>query len=576
MARMYPEQLPDFIESKAEQLLYKLFEAQLPDSFTVMHSVKWLMRDRRHHDHDGEIDFLLVHRELGLLVLEVKGGRIRVESATGRWYTKDHFDQEAQLKINPFSQAERNLYNLREKLAEAHKTRPFSYRLQRGIALPDVNIGHNDIGLYGDRELIIDSTDLPWLENAVRRIMGIPDKRDALSDNAIKALVDTLQPSFEIHRFALAAQLFNAEEQIASLTENQFAILDTLRLRPQAAISGCAGSGKTMLAMEKARRLANEGFQVLFTCFNKNLAQWVRDRFAQDPYTVSERIFVVHYHGLVREFCQKAAVALPPFPQTTDARVLNVYFDEVLPQKLLEAVNKFPVRFDAIIADEGQDFAEMWWVTLLDLLKDREHGVFYIFYDDNQHIYSREMTLPFNELPYPLNLNCRNTVKIHEQVLRFYQGDPKPRSRGPMGVEPEFVSVEPGGEREALRRVFARLFTDERLPSKSVVILTPRSTRTSQFREGDRIGNVVLTWEWHPGSWQVQISTIHSFKGLESSIVILIELDKLDFAMEDYLLYVALSRPRDHLIVLGKLPEPRTEISGIEARDRWLADEVLN
>src|SRR5229473_2147354 len=123
MARMYPEQLLDYIESSAERLLYKLFKDQLPDSFIVMHSVKWLMRDRRHYDHDGEIDFLIVHRELGLLVLEVKGGRIRVESATGQWYTKDRFDQESQLKVNPFSQAERNLYGLRVKLAEAPKTR---------------------------------------------------------------------------------------------------------------------------------------------------------------------------------------------------------------------------------------------------------------------------------------------------------------------------------------------------------------------------------------------------------------------------------------------------------------------
>src|SRR5260370_38256909 len=109
MARMYPEQLLDFVESSAERLLYKLFEVQLPDSFIVMHSVKWLMRDRRHHDHDGEIDFLIVHRELGMLVLEVKGGRIRMDMARRQRYTKNRFNKETQSKINPFSQAERNL-----------------------------------------------------------------------------------------------------------------------------------------------------------------------------------------------------------------------------------------------------------------------------------------------------------------------------------------------------------------------------------------------------------------------------------------------------------------------------------
>ncbi|SRR6266568_5542115 len=576
MAHMYPEHLLDFVESSAERLLYKLFEAQLPDSFIVMHSVKWLMRDRRHHDQDGEIDFLIAHRELGLLILEVKGGRIRVESSTRRWYTKDRFDQETQLKVNPFSQAERNLYGLRTKLAEAPKTRPFSYRFQRGIALPDVQIGHGDIGLYGNRELIIDSTDLSRLEAAIRRIMGTPDKKDALGDNAIKALVDSLQPSLEIHRFALSTQLLKTEEQIATLTESQFAILDALLLHPQAAISGCAGSGKTMLAMEKARRLANEGFQVLFTCFNKYLAQWVSDRFRQDPYIVHERIFVAHYHGLVRELCRRCGFALPPLPHTTDARALSAYFDEVLPQQLLEAISKFPFGFDAIIADEGQDFAEMWWITLIDLLRDQEHGVFYIFYDNNQRIYPREIMLPFDELPYSLNLNCRNTFQIHEQVLRFYQGDPKPRSRGPEGTVPEFIPIEAGDERETLRHVFARLFTEERIPSNSVVILTPRSARTSRFKEGDRIGNVVLTWEWHPGPGQVQISSIFAFKGLESPIVVLVELDKLDPPTEDYLLYVALSRPRDHLIVLGKLPDPRAEVNSKESRERWLADEILD
>lgn len=573
---MYPEQFPDFVMSSAERLLYRLFEAQLPDSFIVMHSVKWLMRDRRHHDQDGEIDFLVAHRELGLLILEVKGGRIRVESSTGRWYTKDRFDKETQLKVNPFSQAERNLYALRAKLAEAPKTRPFSYRFQRGIAFPDVHIDHGDIGLYGNRELIIDSTDLPRLESAIRRIMGSPEKKDTLGDNAIKALVETLQPSLEIHRFALSTQLLKAEEQIATLTENQFAILDALQLRPQAAISGCAGSGKTMLAMEKARRLANEGFQVLFTCFNKYLALWVRDRFQQDPFIVHERIFVAHYHGLVGELCRRAGFALPPLPRTSDIKALSTYFDEVLPQQLLEAISRFPVGFDAIIADEGQDFAEVWWITLMDLLKDRERGVFYIFYDNNQRIYPREMVLPFGELPYPLNLNCRNTIKINEQVLRFYQGDPKPRSRGPEGTKPEFLPIEPVDERETLRGVFTRLFTEERIPSNNVVILTPRSARTSRFKEGDRIGNVVLTWEWHPGPGQVQISSIHSFKGLESPIVVLVELDKLDSATGDYLLYVALSRPRDHLIVLGKLPGPQAEVHCRESRERWLADEVID
>lgn len=574
MARMYPKQLSNFVDSSAERRLYEYFEVQLPDAFIVMHSVKWLMRDRHNHDHDGEIDFLIVHKELGLLVLEVKGGRIRVEGETGLWYTKNRFDQEIQLDISPFDQARRNLYALKDKLNEAPITRPFFYQLKRGIALPDVNISLKDIGLDGDRELVIDSTDLSDLEIAVRRIMGNSQKKDILNDYAIKALVDTLYPSLEINHIALSTQVLDTEKHIVTLTENQFAILDALQLRPQAAISGCAGSGKTMLAMEKARRLANEGFQVLFTCFNKNLAQWIREKFVQDPYIVNERIFVTHYHGLVNELCRRAGITLPQAIDNADTKTKNAYLNDVLPQKLHDALTMLPIRFDAIIADEGQDFAEMWWVTLLDLLKDRDQGIFYIFFDNNQRIYSREIALPFDKLPYLLNLNCRNTDEIHKEVLPFYQGSPKPMSRGPVGIEPEIVPIKPNGEREALRHVFKKLFLEEKISSNDVVILSPRNARTSLFKEGNRLGNILLTWEPHPGPNQIQISSIYSFKGLESPIVILIELDKVALPQRNYLLYVATSRPRDHLIILGNLPEPLPQGDALRPEDRWIVEDL--
>jgi len=298
MARMYPDRLPDTVESAAERTLYIQFKAQLSDSFAVLHSVKWLMRDRRRFDRDGEIDFLVLHPDLGVLVLEVKGGRVRLDGSTGRWYTKNRLDEEFELKESPFDQARRNVHDLLSKLEEAPKTRLYSYRTQRGIALPDITVGDTDFGLYGDREIVIDSTDMFRLEVAVRRIMGTPQQRPVLNDAAINALIDTVQPSLSIERIGLGTHVVETEERLASLTTTQYAALDLLQGYPRVAISGCAGSGKTMLAMEKARRLASEGFTVLFTCFNRNLAHWIDARFRDDPYTVNERIFVRNYHDL--------------------------------------------------------------------------------------------------------------------------------------------------------------------------------------------------------------------------------------------------------------------------------------
>jgi len=50
-------------------------------------------------------------------------------------------------------------------------------------------------------------------------------------------------------------------------------LLDNLAAHNRAAIEGAAGTGKTVLAMEKARRLATTGRRVLLLCFNSPLAQ---------------------------------------------------------------------------------------------------------------------------------------------------------------------------------------------------------------------------------------------------------------------------------------------------------------
>ncbi|CCF84514.1 NERD domain-containing protein [Nitrolancea hollandica] len=554
MAKMYPKEFSKDTKSNAEKLLFEQFSEQLPDDFIVMHGVGCLIRDPKNHDLDKEIDFLIIHPKRGLLVLEVKGGRIEVEG--GRWYSIDRFDKKHELSRSPFEQAKHNLYALRDKIAEAPSTQPFQgdYRWHRGVALPSVKVGREGFGTEASRDIIIDSTDLHSLELAIRRIMGSSGQKDPLPSNAIRALVDLLKPTRKIGRAGLGYQVLSARDEIIELTEQQYKVLDTLQLQRRALISGCAGSGKTMLAMEKARRLAMEGFRVLFTCYNVSLGDWVREHFGRDPNPLIRKIHVAHYNKLAHDFCSRAGVLADP----DSFEDLDQYFSEVMPERLFDALAIIPDRFDAIVADEGQDISEKWWEVLPYLLSDPDHGIFYIFYDDNQRIYQRENKFPFQEPVYPLTINCRNTDRIHRRVVQYHRGSPKPRSSGLDGPEPEIVPVENGNRVEALRNVFTRLFTEERIPADRVVILTPRSG-TSDFKRVTKIGTKTLTWNKRPGANEVRVCSIHSFKGLESPVVILAELDRFHpDSPRDELLYVATSRAQSHLIVLGELPEPTT------------------
>ncbi len=161
----------------------------------------------------------------------------------------------------------------------------------------------------------------------------------------------------------LAAGVASAEAQIVTLTERQFTILDMLNAQRRAVILGVAGSGKTLLAAEKARRLAAQGFEVLLTCFNRPLAEYLAATIGR-----LDRVTVSTFHRLAEKFGQEAGLIGPDPAHDTP------YFDG-LPDVLDRALRTVPEpRFDAIVVDEGQDLDQEWWLPLLDLLRDPASG----------------------------------------------------------------------------------------------------------------------------------------------------------------------------------------------------------
>jgi len=95
--------------------------------------------------------------------------------------------------------------------------------------------------------------------------------------------------------------LADEESQLVELTENQMQVLRFIQGHRRALIEGCAGSGKTMLAIEKARMLASQGFKVLLLCFNAPLADFLQKR------TV-EGVEVFYYHGLCKSLAKEAGI----------------------------------------------------------------------------------------------------------------------------------------------------------------------------------------------------------------------------------------------------------------------------
>ena len=532
----------DETTSDAELALYEAFE-QLPEPFTVLHAVKWFARTL---GTVGEIDFLIAHPGHGVLVLEVKGGGIRVED--GRWFSTDRGGRTHEIK-DPCAQAERNRRALHDWLDSDPRTRGVNVALFPAVALPDAVVSH-DVRPDCPEAIFIDMRHLHDLPDRLLEIFaywsGRADGRNQKMDGAraVHVLVELLVPTQDFQP-RIVEQFAREQRQIEKLTQQQFRILKLLRYTRRAAVIGGAGTGKTLLAMEKATQLAEAGQRVLFICFNKNLATWIGSRLQHDS------IDVYTFHALVSHMVHASRIAIPR----------NNFYDQA-PDLLVDATNVLhapdadpDALYDAIIVDEAQDFEDTWWIGLRDVLKNPEQDVFYVFFDDNQRIFIQISQVPMESEPLYLDENLRNTQHIHERLLP-YSRDADVRCIGPEGRPVEIIIADTKpNRRKALQGVLHRLVNEEGIPVEDIVILTPSSEKKSQWRPDDQLGNFIITWDLDTDmQMAARVCTIYSFKGLERAVVILTELDRLHPDKRDPLLYVGLSRARHHAVVIGELP----------------------
>ena len=186
----------------------------------------------------------------------------------------------------------------------------------------------------------------------------------------MRVLDRLFEPEVEL-RPLLRHQIDRESRELVTLTRAQYDVLDHLRGVRRASIAGPAGSGKTMLAAEKARRLVKEGFRVLLLCFNQPLSRYLASQL--EPELATGYLDVRTFHQLCLDMGRAAGV-LPPEPQVKE----QAWWDETLPAALDAAVQTIGGEYHAVIVDEGQDFAKAWLETLPFLLVEPWEDVFYV------------------------------------------------------------------------------------------------------------------------------------------------------------------------------------------------------
>ncbi len=313
--------------------------------------------------------------------------------------------------------------------------------------------------------------------------------------------------------------------------------------RRRAAIAGGAGTGKTLLALEKARRLANDGFRTLLVCYNRPLADHL-SRVNAKP----DGLTVMSFHQLCGTWIDRVAKTTGR-DLKAEAEVsypkANLH-DVHLPVALTYAVEVLEDRFDAIVIDEGQDFREEYWFPIEMILADPEKSPLYIFYDQNQDLYHRASTFPIKDDPFVLTVNCRNTRVIHEISYQFFRGEPTDPPNIP-GLEVESLcALTLASQAKKIQSAITELLAAQKVtPDDIVVLITNASEKaacTTLLQNQPLPNRAGWSTEGNDRAGEILIDTVNRFKGLESPIVVLWGLDGLDEQRHRELLYVGLVR----------------------------------
>lgn len=548
MARMIPTHGPRTVRAadRRHRMVYDRLSSGLSADHVVVHDPRWVASDARSADlaARGQADFLVAHPEQGLLLLYVHGGGLRHEPHGDRWTAMDADGQQRHI-ADPLTVGDAGLDALLSALRRHIGAEPSLPMVGWAVVMPDVQAPTSGVSSGLPRELIVDRGDL---RDPTRRFDALAawwQRQRPASGNAAsrwwwRAFESLFVAPREV-RVLLRDRVEDDRERMISLSDQQVAVLDMLARRRRQTIYGPAGTGKTVLAIEKARALAAQGMRVLLTCYNRALGHHLREATRDEPH-----ITALHFHELCFEVGRFEARGLTP---PADPAGRDVWFKETLPDEMLAWLAEHPVHYDALVVDEAQDFLPRWWTVLDAFTEEPGEAIRYLFYDDAQRLQENAAPVPGADEAVVLRTNWRNTRAIHEHLGGVEPTVRKTPCAAPAGlpVEHETLAPTPG---RALKRVLQRLLERGALRLDDVVLLSGRSAAKSRWAQPMAD---LAPWRTTTGNEPgcLRIRSIQSYKGLESPVVILSELDAYEPARARRLAYVGASRAMNHLVVLG-------------------------
>ena len=538
-------------DTNSERGVWERLVAALPDDAVVLSGLRLTDETKDH-----EADLVLLLPGEGVVVVEVKGGSCS-RDAKGRWWTTSG---DGRRRIDPVRQARQTRYAIRDYVERDPRWRDSSrtrIRWSHAVVMPYTAIDDDFDTPDCPRWMIQGRGDQGDLADRLRAIPARASDKRAPTDDDVRLIVEILRG----RRLPVEDVTAEADERASRadrLTVEQATLLGVTRLLNRVEVRGGAGSGKTVLALAQAKDLTRgrddrAPQRVALLCYSIGLAEYFR-RELKGLSRKRTPAFVGTFEELGRSWGAEGGT-----------RQDGDFWERRLPDRMADLAAALPdgERFDAVIVDEAQDFADGWWRPLMNALRDEETGGLYVYTDENQRVFARFGRPPVPLVPLVLDHNLRNTRQIADVFAPL-----TPMRMRPMGGEGPAVRLVACAADEAVERAddVVEELLDRGWRQRDVALITTGArhpVQVERFDEHDPQAYWRSFWE----DDDVFYGHVLGCKGLERRVVVLCvnEHEPRDRAKEK--LYVGLSRATDELVVVGD-PEVIRRTAGDAVIDR--------
>ncbi|MCA1712152.1 MAG: NERD domain-containing protein [Actinobacteria bacterium] len=547
MPRLLPPS-PEWAEGRhGERAVWEALRDQLPDEVALLHSVLLV-----EEDHEYEADLVVAWPGVGICVVEVKGGRVERDDA-GRWWQTKAGQPRRQMG-NPMMQASDCRHVLQRYLGR-QRVDAARARTAHVLAFPHMALSSSFEAPDMPRSLVLDKDDLKDAAAALRAaVERHGDGYQPLTPDGLEQMLTLLSAQLP-GQASLLSLAEEHEQRVDQLTRDQAAVLENLKYHRRLSIIGGAGTGKTWLALEQARRLTKDGKRVALMCYSRGLGRFLQRVSATWPKPAA---YVGLFHDLPLQWGAE-----------TGAEDDSDYYERRLPLALGQLARQQPPKelFDAVVVDEAQDFGELWWPSLVACLRDPEHGGLFVFLDEAQRVFARTSQPPIGNEPYVLTSNIRNTKRI-AQVFGSLTTD-QAKYRGLEGPPVRFVQCSADDAVEHADAAVDALLDE--WEGGQIALLTTYHRHPVHAQAVEHRGQQGY-WDDFFSEDDVFYGHVLGFKGLERQVVVLAVDGFRDPSRAKEMLYVGLSRARTQLVVVGDLEQLR-KVGGDGVGNRLAAAE---